>query len=175
MIPPGRIPAAIRRLTRDEQGIALPLAIVAIVVLAGLVILLAQMTANELDIDRYTRGDVRAQYLAQAGIEHQIYELKGNKDAGALGFVNLPASSNGELRYRTALTCLLTCTANRESRRWRIVGTGQVRRRNADGSFTLLQSRQIRAFVEVAYIGDGVDLYRFPSEVTVVRWEEVYP
>ena len=161
---------------RDERGIALPLAVVAILILAGLVMLLAQMTANELDIDRYTRGDVRAQYLAQAAIEHQIYLLKENKDALAVGLTNLPANANGETRYRvTGLACLLNCTANRESRRWRIVGQGQVRRRNPDGSFTLLQTRQIRTLVEIAYSGTGVDLYRFPSEVTIVRWEEVYP
>ncbi|MGH2453692.1 MAG: hypothetical protein ACRDF5_08000 [bacterium] len=160
----------------DERGLALPLAILAVLILSGLILLLTQLTANELDIDRYTRGDVRAQFLAQAGIEHQIYVLKGNKNGAALGTpINFPASGNGQFRYFTALTCLLNCSTNRESRRWRIVGTGQVRRQNPGGSFTLIQNRGIRAVVEIAYSGTGADLYRFPTEVTILRWEEVYP
>lgn len=159
----------------DERGVALPLAVLAILILAGMIFLLTQITANELEIDRYTRGDVRAQYLAQAGIEHQIFLLKGNKAAGAVPVTNFPASANGEARYFTSLTCLLNCSANRESRRWRIVSTGQVRRLNPNGTFTLIQNRQIRALVEIDYSGTGADLYAFPTEVTILRWEEVFP
>jgi hypothetical protein len=167
--------AVLGRLDRDEGGLALPLAILAVLILAGLILMLTQLTANELDIDRYTRGDVRAQFLAQAGIEDQIYRLKGNKSAGAVPITNFPASANGEARYFTALTCLLNCSANRESRRWRIVSTGQVRRQNPGGGFSLIQNRQIRALVEIDYSGDGANLYAFPTEVTIIRWEEVYP
>ncbi len=172
-----RSPSAVpRRLHRNERGLVLPLAILAVLILTGLILLLTQLTANELEIDRYTRGDVRAQFLAQAGIEHQIYVLKGNKNGAALATpINFPASGNGQFRYLTSLTCLLNCGANRESRRWRIVGTGQVRRQNPGGGFTLIQNRQIRALVEIDYSGDGANLYAFPTEVTIVRWEEVYP
>ncbi|HEV8339764.1 MAG TPA: hypothetical protein VGR25_08925 [bacterium] len=172
-----RSPSAARTsLHRNERGLALPLAILAVLLLAGLILMLAQLTANELDIDRYTRGDVRAQYLAQAGIEHQIYVLKGDKNGAALATpINFPASGSGQYRYSTSLTCLLNCTANRESRRWRIVSTGQIRRPNPGGGFTVIQTRAIRAVVEIAYSGTGADLYRFPTEVTILRWEEVYP
>ncbi len=156
----------------EERGVALPLAILVALILAGLIVTLAQMTSAELEIEQRTFWDIRAQYLAQAAIEHQIYLLKGNKNAGALALTNYPITPGREYWYRTTLTCLLNCTTNRESRRWRIIGTGEIRR---PGTSTVLQNRAIRAVVEIAYSGTGADLYRFPTAVIILRWEEVYP
>jgi len=80
--------AALRARLEEERGVALPLALVVLLILAALAVALADLTAAELDTGRWTRWDVQAQYLAQAGMEHQIYTLKANKNAGALAAVN---------------------------------------------------------------------------------------
>ena len=166
--------AALRARLEEERGVALPLALVVLLILAALAVALADLTAAELDTGRWTRWDVQAQYLAQAGIEHQIYTLKANKNAGALAAVNYPLTPGQEYWYSTTVTCLLQCPPTyRESRRWRIVSTGEIRE---PGSPTVLQTRAIRADVEIAYAWDsGTNSYRLPTAVTILRWEEVYP
>lgn len=159
-------------LLRSERGVALPLALMVILILSVLVVGIAQMTISELEIQRRTDLDVRAQYLAQAGIEHQIFVLKGDKNAGALAPVNYPSAVGQEFWYSTTLICQLQCANNRESRRWEITATGEVRR---SGGGPVEQTRAIRAVVEIAYTGTGVNLYQFPRTVTILRWEEVYP
>lgn len=160
------------RILGNERGVALPLALMVILILSALVAGVAQMTISEVEIQRRTDLDVRAQYLAQAGIEHQIFVLKGNKDAGGLAPVNYPPAAGQEFWYSTALVCQLHCASNRESRRWEVTATGEVRR---SGGGPILQTRAIRAIIEIAYSGSGANLYQFPAEVTILRWEEVYP
>jgi len=155
-----------------EDGVALPLALVTILIVSALVVAIAQMTIAEVETHRRTDLDVRAQYLAQAGMEHQIYLLKSNKNAGAQALVNYPATAGQEYWYSTAVVCRLLCTSNRESRRWEITATGEVR---GSGGGPIMQTRAIRAVVEIAYSGTGANLYQFPTEVTILRWEEVYP
>ncbi len=153
---------------------ALPLALLVLLVLSTLAVALAEMTAAEVDVGRWTRWDLQAQYLAQAAIEHQVYALKADKDAAALGPVNYPATPGAEYWYSTTLTCLLQCTSDREHRRWRIVGTGEVR---APGG-TVLQRRAVRAEVEIAYAWGSAGFatgFIIPTAVTYLRWEEVYP
>lgn len=161
-----------RILTRDEAGLALPLALVIILILAALVVGMAQMSTSEAEIHRATYFDARALYLAAAGLEHQIYVLKGNKNGGALAPVNYPATAGQEYWYSTTLTCVLQCTDNRESRRWEIISTGEIRK---SGTAQVLQTRAIRMLVEIAFSGSGANLYQFPSRVKLLRWEEVYP
>jgi Tfp pilus assembly protein PilV len=157
----------------DERGVALPLALVVLLILAALAVALADMTAAELDMGRWARWDVQSHYLAQAGMEHQIYALKANKDAAAVGAVNYPATADQEYWYTTTVACLLQCAADRESRRWRIVSRGEIRQ---TGGGPTLQSRAIRADVEIAYAWDaGTGTFRLPTAVTILRWEEVYP
>lgn len=168
----------------EERGVALPMALIVMLILALLIVTLAEITTAELEIERRTFWDTRAQYLAQAGVEHQIYALKGNKDAGSVWAVNFPATPGQEYWYTVTRTCLsqlsagdpaVSCTANRETRRWEINSTGEVRRRNPDLTFTVLQTRSLRVWVEIRYSGTAPDLYRFPVRVTVHRWEEAYP
>ncbi len=148
------------------------MALVIVLILAVLMLGLAQTTTSELGITQATDWDIRALYLAEAGVEHQIYALKGSKDAGPLGPVNYPVTPGQEYWYRTTLTCLLGCGVNRETRRWQIVGTGEVHLPN---SATILQTRALRALVEIDYGGSGANLFQFPTRVIIVRWEEVYP
>ncbi len=138
----------------------------------ALVVGMAQMSTSEAEIHRATYLDARALCLAAAGLEHQIYLVKGNKNGGALAPVNYPATAGQEYWYSTTLTCVLQCTDNRESRRWEITSTGEIRK---SGTAQVLQTRAIRALVEIAYSGNGANLYSFPSKVKLLRWEEVYP
>ncbi len=151
---------------------ALILALVIVLILAALMLALADTTTSEIGITQATDRDLRALYLAEAGIEHQIYALKADKTAGALGPVNYPVTPGQEYWYSTALTCLLHCGGNWETRRWQIVATGQVR---LSGSSTVLQTRSVRAIVEIRYGGGGATPFQGPTAVTVLRWEEVYP
>lgn len=158
---------------RDERGVALPLALLLLLILAALAIALAELTEAELDVGRLTRWDLQAQYLAPAGREHQIFAHTGSKSAAALAATNYPATPGAEFWYSTTLTCLLQCAADRESRRWEIVATGEVRQ---PGGGPVLQTRAIRALVEIEYAWDaGAGTFRLPTEVTIRRWEEVYP
>jgi hypothetical protein len=153
--------------------VALPMALLILLILAGLAVALAELTEAELDVGRLTRWDLQAQYLAQAGIEHQIYALKANKNAAALAATNYPVTAGAEFWYSTTLTCLLQCGADRESRRWEIIATGEIRR---PGGGPVLQTRALRALMEIEYTWDaGTGTFRLPTEVTIRRWEEVYP
>lgn len=156
----------------EERGVALIMALITVLILSALMLGLAQTTTSDLGVAQSTLWDIRALYLAEAGIEHQTYVLKANKDAGPLGSVNYPVTPGQEYWFSTTLTCLLGCGVNRETRRWQIVGTGEVHLPN---SATVLQTRAIRALVEIDYGGSGANLFQFPRRVIVLRWEEVYP
>lgn len=157
---------------RREDGLALPLAMIVVLILSALMLGLAETTTSEIGTALATHRDLRANYLAQAALEHQIYLLKANKGAGPIGLTNYPVTPGGEYWYSTALTCLLNCGVNFETRRWQIVGTGEL---HQTGSSTILQNRSIRAVVEIHYGGSGATLFALPTKVVILRWEEVYP
>ena len=156
---------------RDERGVALMIALVVILVLAVIVLSIANITTGEIEINRLTNWDTTAQYLAQAGVEHQIYLLKGNVNASAVPDTNSPVLPGetlglGSRWYRTTLACQLNCSGTPSSRRWSIDSFGEIRQ---PGTVTTLQQRTIRAQVEITYSGAS------PTAVTLLRWEEVYP
>lgn len=156
----------------SERGVALMLALVVILILAVIVLAIANMTTGEVEIQRLTAWDTTAQYLAQAGVEHQIYLLKGNINAGAVPDTNWPVlpgetAGFGTRWYRTSLTCLLNCSGTPSSRRWSIDAFGEIRLYS--GTWTTLQQRTIRAQVDITYSGTT------PTSVTLLRWAEVYP
>jgi len=157
-----------------EEGVALIMAIVITLLVALIVAGIAQVTVADFEMSRLTRWDATAQYLAQAGIEHQSYLLKDNKDAVAIPYTNYPVTADQRYWYVTSLTCLLNCSGNVSARRWRIQSTGEIRQYNG-GSYTVLQTRAITAQVDITYFGVAPNLYRYPLKVTVLRWEEVLP
>ena len=171
MVPDPRV-LRLRAALAREHGMALPMAMLVVLILAALLAALAQTTTSEFGIAQSASQDTRALYLAQAGIEHQIYALKQNKDAGSVGAVNYPVTAGQEYWYSTALTCLLGCGVNGGSRRWQIVSTGEIRQAN---SATVLQTRAVRTLIEIHYAGSGASLFQFPTQVLTLRWEEVYP
>src|SRR3970282_1502197 len=52
--------AALRTVLREERGVALPLALLVLLILAALAVALSEMTAAELDTQRLTRWDRQA-------------------------------------------------------------------------------------------------------------------
>ncbi len=156
----------------QERGLALPMAMLVIMILSAITLELALTSMAEFGAALPAARDIRAGYLAQAGTEHQIYLLKANKDAGAIGLTNYPITPGREYWYSTTLQCLLSCGVNFETRRWQIVSTGEI---HQAGSATVLQNRSIRALVEIHYGGAGASLFQLPTKVLILRWEEVYP
>ncbi|MDR7420073.1 MAG: hypothetical protein QN178_14305 [Armatimonadota bacterium] len=163
---------------RGQEGFALILAIVVTLTLALIVAGIAQVILADQEMGRLTQWDAAALYLAQAGLEHQIYLLKANKAAGAIPPTSYPVTADQRFWYWTNLSapdgCLLNCTGNVASRRWRIRATGEIRRYNPDGTWTALQSRTILADVDITYTGTS-PTYGTPLRVTVRRWEETLP
>lgn len=163
---------SLARVLREEGGLALPMAMLVVMILSALMLELALTTTSEFGAALPASRDARASYLAQAGLEHQIYLLKANKDAGAIALTNYPSTPGREYWFSTTLQCLLNCGVNFETRRWQIVSTGEI---HQTGAPTVLQTRSIRAAVEIHYGGTGASLFQFPTKVLVLRWEEVYP
>jgi len=155
-----------------EDGLALPLAMIVILILSALMLGLAETTTSELSLALPAHRDLRSNYLAQAALEHQIYLLKANKNAAAIALTNYPVTAGQEYWYSTTLTCLLNCAANFETRRWQIVATGEI---HQTGGPAVLQNRAIRAVVEIHYGGGGATPFQQPTKVLITRWEEVYP
>lgn len=163
------------RLHNDERGVALVMALVVALILALLVAGITQQVIAELQIGQLTRQDAIALYLAQAGVEHQIYLLKNNKDAGPIAYTNYPVTVDQTRWFATSLTCLLNCAGTPSARRWRIRSTGELRRYNPDSTYTVMQNRAVLAEVDIVYDGVAPNLYRYPLRVTMYRWEEEVP
>lgn len=134
----------------------------------------AQLVVADLEMGRLVRWDTSATYLAQAAVEHQIYLLKANKDAGAIAYTNYPVTGDQRAWYVTSLTCLLNCSGNPSARRWRIQATGELRRYNPDSTWVVLQMRTLVAEVDITYTGAS-PLYGNVLKVTTFRWEEALP
>jgi Tfp pilus assembly protein PilX len=165
----------LRRRRGRETGAALALALVAVLLLGLLLAGIALMTVGDLDIGRATRWDAVALYLAEAGMEDQVYRLKADKDAGPIGVTVSPADGTVaglSLRYATRIKCLENCGGNPSSRVWEVSSWGMLVRQSDN---TPLQRRTVVAQVEVTYTGSGPDLNRFPSSVSFLQWEERYP
>jgi Tfp pilus assembly protein PilV len=161
-----------------QEGFALILALIVTMTLALIVAGAAQVILADQDMGQLTRWDATALYLALAAAEQQIYVLKGNKDGGAVPDTNYPVTADRRFWYSTSLAspdgCLLNCTGNVSSRRWRIRATGEIRQYNPDSTWTVVQSRTILAEVDITYAGTS-PTYGTPLQVTIRRWEEALP
>ncbi|MDR7523493.1 MAG: hypothetical protein QN168_13645 [Armatimonadota bacterium] len=158
-----------RRCVADEAGTALVLALVVVLILALVTGGIAQLLTAETDMGQLMLQDAKALYLAQAGLEHQIYLLKGDKDAPGISPTEYPDTGDDRFWYSTTRTCLSppsVCTAEEPARRWCILSVGEIRRNG-----TPVHTRVIRAEVEIAYQGTAPP-YGPPLKATVLRWEE---
>jgi len=181
------------RIRRNEQGVAFIMALVVVLVLAAITLAMGFMTTSEVDIHRLSRWDTLAQYLGQAGIEHQIYLLKSNKNDCGVPYQEFPQLAQyspglGPFWYFATPICSATpgdpCTpdvngcptGNPDIRRWDINSYGEVWRYDAGtGTWALLQRRTIRARVEITYATCTAGTYACPSAVTLLRWERAEP
>lgn len=162
----------------DEGGVALILALVVIVILAAIVLAVAQITTSELEIHRLDRWDDALRFVGIAGLEHQIYNLKANQQGASVGYVNYPVlpgetSGCGAYWYNVSRTCVnpSACTGNYPSRQFSIRSDGEIW--TIGCATTLQQQRSIRATVTITYVKSGPNWV--PTGVTFQRWEEVYP
>ncbi len=165
------------RAVHNERGVALILALVVIVILAAIVLAVAPITTSELEIHRLDRWGDALRYVAIAGIEHQIYQLKASQGGLSIGYVNYPVlpgetAGCGAYWYNVSRTCLVPSNcSNSTSRQWSIRSDGEIW---TIGCATILQQqRSIRATVTITYTKAG-STYT-PRSVTFQRWEEVYP
>ncbi len=173
---------SMRATVRNEHGIALVVALVVILILTGIILAVTQITTSELETHRTSRWDDIARYLADAGVEHQIYLLKADQSTcgipttptSCVAYTNYPVlpgetAGSGAFWYRTTLQCITNCTGRVTDRVWWVTSSGEVRQ----CCWTILQQRQIRANVEITYLRSGGN--NLPQTVTFLRWEEVYP
>lgn len=145
----------------DERGLALPLTLFVLAVLALLTAVLAGTTTAEVGSERLADWDRRALYAAEAGVEHQIFELKANPLAGPVGPVSMGGSPL-EVRYQvTGLTPVVPpvgfgpCPGL--GPQWEITGVGQ------------LWQGAVR--VHERQVGARVEIRPTPTlQVTVCRW-----
>src|SRR4030081_1873244 len=73
-----------RHVLRNERGVVLMLAVMALLCLTGLVLAYLSASAVEPQISRNLRGASRVPYLAEAGIERCFNVLVNNADWSAL-------------------------------------------------------------------------------------------
>ena len=85
---------ALRALIRDQRGVALPLAMILLVVLTLLALTFMSLGAVEPQISRNLANASRARYLAEAGIERGFNVLIATSDA-VTGWSGLLASATG--------------------------------------------------------------------------------
>lgn len=149
---------------RAEEGLALPLTLFALAVLALLAAALAGVTAAGVEGTRLADWDREALYAAEAGIEHQLFLLKG--DPGAPPVSGPQWLLPGRTRYRVVALSQLaaagTCPPGELSRTWEITTQGEL----LQGS-TVLHARGVRALVEVCY-----DALLVPRRVLIHGWQE---
>ncbi|MDR7607496.1 MAG: hypothetical protein QN161_03250 [Armatimonadota bacterium] len=145
-----------------EGGFALPLALFTLTLLAVLTAALAGMTTAQVETSRLADWDRKALHAAEAGLEHQIYELKRGRttpvDGQSLGGAPL------EARYR--VTRLVSsgpggmCTEDLPAQKqwWEVTARGEL----LEGG-NVVHSRIVWALVEIRLAQ--------PPAVTVCRFE----
>jgi hypothetical protein len=144
----------------EERGLAFPMTLFVLVVLALLAAALGSSTASGLEGARLADWNRKALYAAEAGVEHQIHLLKEGSPAYASGSVG---GSPG-VRYRvtqvTGLEPTGRCSPLREER-WQITARGEL----VQGA-AVVAARQVQAVVEICFLGSS------PQGVFVEDWAE---
>ncbi len=146
----------------SERGFALPLTLFVLAVLALLAAALAGVTAAEIQTGRLVDWDRKALYLAEAGLEHQIFEWKRDQNSPAVGVVSLGGSPL-EMRYAVAVQDAGTgrCggTPDPNWRWWRVTSRGELVQAGSP-----VHSRTVEALAEIEYQGGS------PRSVVLCRW-----
>jgi Tfp pilus assembly protein PilX len=146
-----------------EAGFAFPVTLFALTVLALLTAALAGVTSAELESGRLGEWDRRALYAAEAGVEHQLFQLKRNRMAGPVGSVSL-GGSPVEARYVAGLAPaspggLCAADPGADESWWEVTSRGQLWQ-----GANLVHERRVAALVEIRYA------LLVPLQVTICRW-----
>jgi hypothetical protein len=150
----------------EERGLAFPMTLFVLVVLALLAAALGSSTASGLKGARLADWNRKALYAAEAGVEHQIHLLKeGSPEEGS------PAPASGSLggsppaRYRVTRVRVLDssrgCSLPQQAGRWEITARGEL----VQGAAVV--TRSVQAVVEICFLGSS------PQRVFVEDWREL--
>lgn len=131
-----------------EGGFALPLTLFALTLLALLTAALAGTTTARVETGRLADWDRKALYAAEAGLEHQIYELKRGRTTP----VGLQSLGGAPLQARYHVTRLISsgpgglCTddALTQEQWWEVTARGEL----LEGG-NVVHSRIVWALVEI--------------------------
>ncbi|MCS7235195.1 MAG: hypothetical protein RMM30_04370 [Armatimonadota bacterium] len=148
---------------RQEAGFAFPLTLFALTVMALLTAALAGVTSAELESGRLWEWDRRALYAAEAGVEHQLFQLKRDRLAGPVGLVSLGGTPL-DVRYVVGLAPagpggICTADPGADESWWEVTSRGQLWQ-----GASLVHERRVTALVEIRYA------VLVPLHVTVCRW-----
>jgi Tfp pilus assembly protein PilX len=90
----------LRTLLKDQRGVALPMALMALVILAALVVAFSVLSASEPTIANNQLRVTQARALAEAGVERAIWALtEGKTTPGATGSITYPLTGAAAAPY----------------------------------------------------------------------------
>ena len=142
----------------EERGLAFPMTLFVLVVLALLAAALGSSTASGLEGARLADWNRKALYAAEAGVEHQIHLLK----EGICEYASGSVGGSPPARYRVTRVTVLGpsggCSLPQQAGRWEITARGEL----VQGAAVV--TRSVQAVVE---LGSS------PQRVFVEDWREL--
>ncbi len=145
----------------DERGLAFPMTLFVLVVLALLAAALGSSTASGLESARLAEWNRKALYAAEAGVEHQIHRLKEGSAAPAGGSLGGSPAARYQVTQVTGLGPTGRCSLPLREERWQIIARGEV----VQGA-PVVAARQVQAVVVICFSGSS------PQRVFVEDWAE---
>lgn len=93
---------------KNQEGVALLMAIFALFFITLLIVAFLDITTIDLQIIKNQTTSLKALYIADAGIEDAIYELRQDKGWGAAGFTDKEFPSGSGNSYTVTVSTLQT-------------------------------------------------------------------
>jgi hypothetical protein len=146
----------------EERGLAFPMTLFVLVVLALLAAALGSSTASGLEGARLADWNRKALYAAEAGVEHQIHLLKEGSPAYASGSVGGSPPARYQVTRVTVLGPSGRCSLPLVPVRREITARGEL----VQGA-AVVAARQVQAVVEICFLGSS------PQRVFVEDWREL--
>src|SRR5688572_16311469 len=90
----------LRTLLKDQRGVALPMALMTLVIMAALVVAFSVLSASEPTIANNQLRVAQARALAEAGVERALWALtEGKTTPGATGSITYPLTGAAAAPY----------------------------------------------------------------------------
>jgi hypothetical protein len=138
----------------EERGLAFPMTLFVLVVLALLAAALGSSTASGLEGARLADWNRKALYAAEAGVEHQIHLLKEGSEEGSAAPTSGSLGGSPGVRYQvtqvTGLEPTGRCSLPLREERWQITARGEL----VQGA-AVVAARQVQAVVEICFLGSS--------------------